>query len=317
MYTRNRSRSLFLLLASSFFLLFVSCQSGPVNAPALEGQCTVSFSVSNYRQISFDDLSSSNATRAVPTDHPSTLAHLLVAVFNAETGVQACSPIQHDYKDYETSPADYPKFSVTLPFGHYRVLVLGFNGSRACTIASLNHVSWADDYVPNTFLYCEELTLDKDASLNKEVTLRHVVSAFRVTAEDAIPADMKKMRFISTAGGTVLDALTGLATQNTGRTSDIAVPADSIGKQNVSFTAYLFLPAEQVNTNYTVQTLSASNAVICEKHFNNVPLRINYLTEWQGKAFEASSDDEEPSSIPGGFNIKWDTQWADTLRIAP
>lgn len=315
MYLQKPLRSLFLLLFPCFLLVLSSCQSDQESStPSSEGQGTLSFTVSNYRQISFDDISSSAATRAVASDHPATLAHLLFAVFNAETGQQACSPIQHDYKDYETNSDAYPKFSVTLPYGHYYVVVLGFNGSRKCNVASVNRISWEDNYVPNTFLYYQDLTFDKNTSIDQKLTLKHVVTAFRVTAEDAIPAELKKMRFTSSMGGTVLDAATGFAPQDTGRTGDMTVPADSVGKQGVSFTAYLFLSDEQAKGNYTVQALGQNDKVLYEKHFNDVPLRINSLTVWEGKFFETSTPDDEEYNV--GFNFYWDTQWADTIKVS-
>lgn len=311
MYLQQHFRSLFLLLATCSFALFTSCQSGPDSESVPEGQCTVTFTVNNYMQISFDDLS---ATRAVPSDHPSTLAHLLVAVYNAETGQQACTPIQHDHKDYEKNNAAYPKFSVSLPYGHYRVLVLGYNGSRECSIASLNHISWAENYVPNTFYYCEEFTLDAESSLDRQITLKHAVAAFCVMSEQETPAEVKKMRFVSTAGGTVLDATTGFTPQSTGRTSEIVIPSDHVGIKD-TFTVYLFLPEEQISTNYTVQALGQNDALISQKQFRDVPLRINYLTEWQGRAFESSGEDVP--DVQSGFSIKWDVQWADTLKLQP
>lgn len=302
-----------MLMASCTLLLSMSCHSSQDETIVPEGQRTITFSVANYKQISFDDLSSSASTRAVSTNHPSTLAHLLMAVFDAETGQQVLSPIQRDYKDYEKKPNEYPQFSMTLPYGNYRLLVLGYNGNHSCNIASLNHISWEGDYVPNTFLYCDEFTLTMETEPTKEITLKHVVAAFRLTAEDAIPSELKKMHFSSTAGGTVLDATAGFALENTGRESDIQVPVDSIGKQGVSFTTYLFLPEEQITTNYTVQAFGKNDVLINEKHFNDVPLRINYLTEWKGKLFEAS--DDEPDGEKRAFYIEWDTQWAGELHI--
>jgi len=305
--------------ALAFSLLFASCGSEPEDVIIPEGQCTVSFSVSNYRQISFDDLSSS-ATRSpassVPSDHSSTLAHLLLAVFDAETGQQVCSPIQHDQSDYkeEGKWEAYRQFSITLPYGHYQVLILGFNGKQSCQITSLEHIAWSADYVPNTYLYCEELTLDKNSALDRKITLRHVVAAFRLRAEDAIPAELKKMRFSSSAGGTVLNATTGYAKQNTGRTSDIVVPADSVGKKEMDFTAYLFLQEDEITANYTVQALGKNDALLYSRHFVNVPLRINVMTAWQGIMFEDTGDDDN-TVYPFGINLYWDTAWADTLRI--
>ena len=316
MKSRNCFRSLLLLLASSFLLLLMSCQSEPEETTLADGQCTISFSVTNYRQISFDDLSGEGTRADIPSDHPSTLDHLLVAVFDAETGQQACSQIQHDYESYKTKPYEYPQFTVTLPYGHYRVLVLGYSGKKTCTISSPSHISWEDNYVPNTFLYYGELTLNEDTEPTKEITLKHVVAAFHLTAEDAIPAELTKMRFVSTEGGTVLNATTGFALENTGRTSEIAVPSTYKGKQKVPFTTYYFLPMEQVTSDFTIQALDKNDAVLNEKHFKSVPLRINYLTEWTGKAFEPS-DDDEPDGEKRGFYVEWDTQWADTLHITP
>ena len=312
MHLHHRFESLLLLLDSCILPLFVSCQSGPEET---EGECTVTFSVTNYKQTSFDDLSGSG-TRA--ENIYMTLGNLSLTVFDAETNNCVISTILHKSTDYEanaTLAKEFPKFSVTLPYGHYRVLVLGFNGSRACNVASPNCITWADNYVPNTFLYCEELTLNEGTTLNKEIMLRHVVAAFRVTAEDVLPPNLKKMRFISSAGGTVLDAMTGFTPQSTGRTSELIVPPDSLGKHDFAFTVYAFLPEEQITSNYIVQAIEKNDVVFSEKRFNDVPLRINYLTEWEGKMFEQGSEDVP--STQNGFSIQWDTNWADTLKFEP
>ena len=313
MQFQHRFQSLFQIHALCLLSFLASCQSGPDESTTPEEQCTITFSVSNYRQISFDDLSSSGTSRAAIS---MTLANLSLTIFNAETNEQVSPTILHKSTDYDSdaeTAKTFPKFSIRLPYGRYRVLVLGYNGSRECNIASLNHISWVEDYVPNTFLYCEELLLNEGTSLSKEITLKHVVSAFRVTAEDAIPADLKKMRFISTAGGTVLDAMTGFAPQSTGRTSEIDVPASYAAKEGVDFTVYLFLPEEQTTGNYTVQSLGQNDVVLCQKHFYDVPLRINYLTVWQGRAFEQG--DIDTPDAQSNFGIKWNMDWAGTIPI--
>ena len=283
-----------MLLFPCLVSVFSSCQSAPEEVADPDNLCTINFSVNNYEQVSFDDVSASSSsalTRAdIPTDHPSTLAHLIVAVFDAESGKQACQPIQHDQSDYTTNPEAYPKFSVTLPYGRYCLLVLGYNGSRQCNIASINRISWEDDYVPNTFYYYEEFTLDQNTNLDKQLTLKHAVAAFQIQAEDAIPSELEKMRFSSTAGGSALNALTGFAAQNVGRISVIEVPANYVGKKGVPFTVYLFLPEEQINCNYNVQALGKNDAVLYGKTFSDVPLRIDYLTSWKGTFFETSED---------------------------
>jgi len=134
-----------------------------------------------------------------------------------------------------------------------------------------------------------------------------------VTAEDMLPSTLRKMRFSCSAGGTVLDGTTGFAPQSTGRTSEIVVPADSLGKNNIDFTTYLFLPEEQIMTDYSVQAIGDNGVVLNEKRFSNVPLRINYLTQWRGNAFE--SGDVDTPDAEGSFRIKWDTAWEGTISI--
>ena len=317
MYLQKPIRSLFLLLFPCFLLVLSSCQSDQESStPSSEGQGTLSFTVSNYRQISFDDISSSSSTRASKTVVMD-LANLSLTVFDAETNEMVIPTILHKSEDYENSSYEkaktFPQFSVTLPYGHYRLLVLGYNGTKGCSIASVNHITWEDNYVPNTFLYYQDLTFDKDTSLDQKLTLKHVVTAFRVMTEDVAPAELKSARFISTDGGTVLDAVTGFTPQSTGRTSKMNVPAEYVGIKD-TFTVYRFLPEEQIKTNYTVQALGQNDKVLYEKHFNDVPLRINSLTVWEGKFFETSTPDDEEYNV--GFNLYWDTQWADTIKVS-
>lgn len=317
MYLQKPIRSLFLLLFPCFLLVLSSCQSEQESStPSSEGQGTLSFTVTNYRQISFDDLSSPSSTRASKTVVMD-LANLSLTVFDAETNEMVIPTILHKSEDYENSSYEkaktFPQFSVTLPYGHYRLLVLGYNGTKGCSIASVNHITWEDNYVPNTFLYYQDLMFDKDTSLDQKLTLKHVVTAFRVMTEDVAPAELKSVCFISTDGGTVLDAMTGFTPQSTGRTSKMNVPAEYVGIKD-TFTVYLFLPEEQIKTNYTVQALGKNDAVLYEKHFNDVPLRINSLTVWEGKFFETSTPDDEEYNL--GFNFYWDTQWADTIKVS-
>ena len=306
-----RSLAWFLLCACCFLSFFSSCQSGPDDATRAEGMCAVTFSVTNYRQISFDDLSVPAASRAETVSM--TLANMSVTIFDAESGERVLPTVLHKSNDYLDDPLAFSQFSFDLPFGRYRVLVLGYNGSRECNIASLGHISWADDYVPNTFLYQEEFTVGEGTSLSKDVKLKRVVAAFRLTAEDAIPAELEKMRFASTVGGTVLNGLTGFATENSGRTSEITVPSGYAGNAGVDFTVYLFLPSEQVDGSYTVQAIGQDNAVLFGKNFGDVSLRINYLTTWKGSFFD--EDNGETPRFPNGLNISWDMDWAGEISL--
>lgn len=303
------------LLLAAVSLSVSSCQSDPDDPSGSNGDglFSVTLTVSNYSQISFDDLSRAAETSRVPSDHPATLAHLLVAAFDAESGALVCEPVEHDQKDYEKNHDAYVTFTLKMPAGSYKLFVLGYNGERKCRLEALDRISWDDDYVPHTFFYCEPIEVNGSMSATNKVTLERAVAAFQINTSDVAPAELKALRFTSTAGGTVLNGNTGRAVENNGRTSVIEVPAEKIGETLLA-TTYFFLPDDALSSDITVEALGAANKVLYKRQFNAVPLQLNKLTVWDGELFV-----EHAPVVDGVSDISlyWDTFWADTLRYTP
>lgn len=300
------------MLLAAIGLSVLSCQSGP-DGPSDsngDGLFTVTLTVSNYSQISFDDLSRAATTSSVPSDHPATLAHLLVAAFDAESGALVSGPVVHDQDDYEKNHDAYVTFTLKMPAGSYKLFALGYNGRRKCRLEALDRISWEEDYVPHTFFYCKPIEVNGSVAASGKVTLERAVAAFQINTSDVAPVGLKALRFTSTAGGTVLDGNTGCAVENCGRTSVIQVPDETIGNR-VQATVYFFLPDNALSSDITVEALGAADKVLFKRQFNAVPLQLNKLTVWEGALFV-----EHAPVIDGvsDLSLYWDTHWTDTLR---
>lgn len=301
--------ALLLLAAVQMLLSACSSENNSVTPPA-EGIATVCFTVSNYRQVSFDDLSDGSGTRAETVSM--TLANLQLSVYDATTMELVTPTVLHKASDYDTS-ADkaktFPEFQLTLPYGRYKILVLGYNGQQECQLQSPSHISWSDGYVPNTFRYYADLILDGSTQPQQSIRLERCVAAFSIESEDQIPSGVRKIRFSTADGGTILNGTTGLTANATGRSNEIAVPSSMTGTK-LKATTYLFLPTNDITTKYKVEVLGDNDAVMYTRNFDNVPMKVNQMTIWKGKLFE-----EEAPTVSQGFGITWDMEWGNTVNI--
>ena len=219
--------------------LLAACHSddGEPDIPG-ESMAEVVFRVVNYTQYSLDEVTRASAE---------VLDHLVLGVFDAETDAPVGSLTVQDKGD-----EDYGTFTVSLPQGSYRLVFLGYSGTRACSMPSAAAVSFADNAVPQTFLYSMPLTVGEASLPAQNIVLKRAVGAFRLTLADAIPSELSAMRFRFDGGSTKLDARRGYAADNAGRTYDISIPGSYVGKTDTKMTVYLFLPEGESPMDITV-----------------------------------------------------------------
>ncbi len=281
-------KHLFLSLAVLGVIVFSSCSQSEETIP--EGKVSVNFRVHNFRQYVMDEL-----TRASSVE---VLDHLAFAVYDAASG-----SLVQEAEVQDVGDEDYGSFSATLSPGNYRMVFLGYNGKETCQLTSPTSISFSNSYVPQTFLYSTEMTVDADAADVQTITLSRVVSALKVTIEDAIPEGVKKFRLSASGGGTVLNAQTGLAPSATGKTHVINVPDNLVGTKGVSLTTFLYLTSDAEDVDFTVEALDANGAVVRSREFKDVPMGINVMSCYKGSFFDASSS----------YRIEVETDWADTF----
>ena len=247
----------------------ISACSDNNEQPQPEGQATIRFEVTNYEQVSLDEV-----TRAAAT----ALAHLEMAIYDAST-LQLVDSIKTKSGD-----SGYGSFSASLPFGDYVVLFLGFDGSRQSILKNIQSIGFTENNVPNLFHKVINLTVSPSSATSQDVTLSRAVAAFSIKSQGYIPTNLQTLTIVATGGGYKLNGQTGWAANVAQRTTNFNVSAYA-GKESVGVSVYSFLPSEDANMNFSVTATASNGEVLAQKDFSNVPMKINQRTIYTGSLF--------------------------------
>lgn len=283
-------------------MLICSCSKNDISesgkdVTTTEGQTTITFYVSNYRQMPYDE------TRA---SQESNLPHLAFAIQNVSTGEMAVPLCIQD-----NGSEGYGTFQATLDKGNYRIVCIGYDKDYAASISAQGTVSFEQDYVPMTFLCSEQFSVNNETPTLKKIVLKRIISSFYITMLDMIPSNLAKIRIKSEGGGTAFDVSTGFTTQLNKRDYCIAIPSELTGSEGLTLSSHLFLPDLEATATYCIEALDAEDNVIGSKTFLNVPLKRNTITEYTGNFFSGSAIIEGKEEI--GFNALVDYEWGKTI----
>ena len=272
-----------ILMMLTAAMLTVACQNDEKEAanPSADGMGTIKFQVTNYEQVSFDDI-----TRAGSI---SSLNYLAMGIYDAENKTLVSS----EQKNKEDS--GYGGFSATLPYGDYIIVFLGYTGSRQANMESPTNIYFADNYVPDLHYKTINLTISSSEAGTQAIALKRAVAAFSLVSEGAIPDNLSKLTITATGGGKTFNALTGLA--NTAEERSYTYNVSSLaGGNSMNVAFFTFLTAEEATMQFTASTRDASDAEIRTRVFADVPMKINQRTRYTGDFFASDQSVQ-------GFNI--------------
>ncbi|MCD8265730.1 MAG: FimB/Mfa2 family fimbrial subunit [Prevotellaceae bacterium] len=258
-------------------LLLASCSDKDTLSSPSEGEATITFSVSNYEQVDLDDVE----TRSTEV---SNLKLLFLAVYDAQTLEPAMDVIKQSSDD-----EGYGSFSVTLPYGQYKLVFLGCNNDAEVDMSDPEAITFGNGYVPQTFLKTLDLAVDGETSTSQTISLSRVVGAFKVVCSGLSEYDPQTFTFNFTlkGSGSTLNALTGLAPQAGERTYSFTSDLHE-GVLRLGFTMYLLLPTADDTTIDCSVTFSGEDGTLsASRTFTDVPVRINKLTTYTGDFFSA------------------------------
>lgn len=191
----------------------------------------------------------------------------------------------------------------TLPYGSYRIVTIGHNGTGDVTVVSPENVGVPDGKVTDTFCAYNTLTVDENLSGQQAIAMNRCVSRFELVATDAIPADAAVMRVVAAGGGVALNPKTGLAVTTATQTKDITIPANFVGNTNVTFFIYCFQTEEPVTMEFTYTAKNSAGTVVAERTFADVEMSISYVTRYTGSFF--SHDGTVSAGVT--INNEWGT----------
>lgn len=259
-----------LLLAIA--LLACACQSDEKSEPAT-GEATLRFYVMNFDQTTL----SQAPTR---TAEATSLAHLSLGIYDATT----LQPVA-EAQTQNAGDQDYGTFSLTLPYGQYVLVFLGYDGSRTADMTNPKAICFTDQYVPNLFSHALNLTIDSKTEQSQTVTLSRAVACFTLACTGGIPSELAKMEFTAHGGGGTLNALTGYTDVTQERTYTFSNLSANAGKDSMNVNLYSFLPANEATMDFTVKASDAEGNLIRERTFTSVPMKINQRSRFTGAFF--------------------------------
>ena len=274
--------------AAMLAIMLTSCSNE--SEEPMNGMGTIRFDVLNYEQVSLDEVTRASTATA--------LAHLEMAIYDASS-LEIVDSVK-------TAKGDdgYGSLSVTLPFGDYIIVFLGFDGGKVSSLKQINNIGFSDAYVPNFFYKTLSITVSPTSTENQEITLSRAVSAFSIKSQGYIPNNLKNITIVANGGGYRFNAQTGLSTTTSQRTSIFDV-SNYAGTESVGITVYAFLPSDETTMNFTVIATDTNGEVLAEKEFPNVPMKINQRTIYTGSLFGDGTETQ-------GFNLTLENDvWSD------
>lgn len=290
-----------LLLMAGFALLAASCShdeslDSSVNLSNAKALAPVTVRVSDF-SMTQEDFPATRATQAA-ADYSDVKA-LTLAFYQGSTEVYKVTQLKDDTSTFTT----FGEFSLSLPFGSYTMVVLGYylsTNEPAITLTSPTTATFGDYPARETFVATNTVNVTNSNALDISATLNRIVSKLQVVSSDVRTAGATKVRMSFAAGGKSFNPTTGLATSDGGFSNAVTI-STNVGAISRSNT-FLFLASNVQNMDVTIQTLDADDNVLFSKTVQNVPFQRNRVTKLTGAIYTNSS-------VSGAFQLE--TNWAD------
>lgn len=247
-----------------------------------EKEKTISFSISSYE---------TEKMRAAASEAFSQLSFVLIPSNGTDTIVV----------EQEKSDKNFASISATVPFGTYELVIVGHNCATPAIIASPDSIAFPQDKITDTFCHYQTLEVGKSTSGALDIELKRCVAKMEVVATDAVPEWVAKVNCVSTGGGVVLNAITGLAAYESVQSKTLYMPESWIGDKNKVFSTYTFLTAEQNDMTFTLDIIDADEDTEVSLTLADAPMAVNQITRYTGELFN--------TSVQASGSITADTEW--------
>lgn len=224
--------------------------------------------------------------------------HLLLGIFD-NNGNLVGNIMQHDKND---TTITYGTFNHVLKYGKYTILAIGWNGDQQCIVQGLDNISFSAGWVPHTFLCRRNIVVSEAYSDTRTLSMERCVARFVLKCKDQnLPEESVSFQIRTFNAGNTLDSETRHCThiqefvRNTGNLGTITAP--------LSITSYCFLPEDSANVNINVAAFDKDGNLLAEKYFAEVPMKINYSTNYSGYFFPMG---EVEGSVSFNFDFDGD-----------
>ena len=222
-------------------------------------------------------------------------SRLNVALFN-ESGSKVASDAQKESDD------DFGTAAFDLTEGTYTVVAIAHSCNGSATISSPQKVTFPSNKVTDTFYYYGTITVGENPETYSFIMTR-AVAMFRLTLTDeTIPESLAQMKFYYTGGSSTFDPSSGYGCVNSKQTE-----YRSASSEIRTYEVYTFPKAAAGKLKMTVTALNATDVSIMERLFEDVPVKTNTVTAYDGCFFDGSSGVITQSGFDFTGNPDWES----------
>lgn len=273
----------------------VNLGANPDGPTEVKDGVRVRFCVDKFEQVPFDTPSADSRASVNISDICSRLSY---AFFRTDGSLYVA-------KHQTAEEAGFGSLDISLPQDTYRVVVIAHSGSGTPTFAAADSIRFKDNKLTDTFFGSQVITVAQGNTYN--LSLKRAVAKFRLVVDDAMPAEVKQMRFYYTGGSSTLNAISGYGRVNSRQTELREVTADRVGKAS-QFEVYSFPHSEKDTLKMEVTALDAAGATLYQKTFTEVPIQRNMITQYKGSFFGSSSGEGDGSIT---IDLIVDDEWTE------
>ena len=159
----------------------------------------------------------------------------------------------------------------------YTVYACAHKAAGAATLSD-GVVSWPDDKVTHSFFYTQSFSPATTTTLN--CTMERIVGNFRLEITDAVPADVVRM----TVDVGVSPTRWNVAGYGENAVSRVSSFTPAVGT-SPTLSVFLLAGSDEEKRDVTVTAYDATDAVVQQRVFSDVPIRAGYRSTYRGAFF--------------------------------
>lgn len=160
--------------------------------------------------------------------------------------------------------------------------------------------------VSDTFYFSKDINIQESEDNTCQIILERAIGKLEVIGSDAIPSNAKKIIFSLTNHSSELNLLTGNAGINKMTTTrEWEYSSVNIGKENMSYSIYSFIPENAITSDLTITSYDLSNEIINKIIITDIQLFKNRIIRYTGQLFKSNIYD---------LNVSINTTWDNTVN---
>lgn len=202
----------------------------------------------------------------------------------------------------DNSDDDFGTVTLSLPEGKCRIIALAHSCTGAATTTARNKITFPNNKVTDTFYYSEEL--DVSAEQQKQIQMHRAVAAFRLIVKEKTPSSVTQMKFYYTGGSSTFDGVEGVGCVKSRQTEIRPVTSDAYTGES-QYMIYTFPHSDLTPLKIVVTAQDAAGNAVKEVTFEDVPIKVNQITQYTGNFFESNGG----SGTRSGYTFYTDDEW--------